>query len=512
MKGDFTRDTFDPANHFSHVLMQQGRVTLDADHNEQTAILLHYVRTLARDLIGPYAAPIEHGGFMISPANTGAGFTISPGRYYVHGMLIENDTECTYLTQPDYPVPDDDPLLHEINNSAGQAFWVYLDVWERHITFIEDDSIREAALNGPDTCTRAQVVWQIKALAVDIPAAAPVDPKAQEIFAERDKLQSALNATTDLAQKNAIQNQVNALNAELERIAPGGVAPPLPAPSCAAPLAQLKVCASSLTARLDPGKRQEDPCVTPPSSKYRGPENQLYRVEMHIGGGVGTATFKWSRENGSVTAAWVNTNGNDLVVSATRGFDAGDWVELTDDVLDLRGQPGILVRLANVDSGVLSVDPDSVPAGGNIAWSDQLVNPKVRCWNGTGPVKEMSASNPAWIDLEDGVQVQFTADGAYRSGDYWLMPARVATGDLEWPAEAALPPDGVEHHYAPLGFVMWQDKAFKYKPCRCEFEPLSSCSKLGSAAVGAALPKPGAAVLRRSTSNIAVKAKATKKS
>ena len=31
MKGDFTRDTFDPAKHFSRVLMQQGRVTLDAD-------------------------------------------------------------------------------------------------------------------------------------------------------------------------------------------------------------------------------------------------------------------------------------------------------------------------------------------------------------------------------------------------------------------------------------------------------------------------------------------------
>ena len=47
MKGDFTRDTFDASNHFTRVLMQQGRVQLDADWNEQTAILLHYLQSLA---------------------------------------------------------------------------------------------------------------------------------------------------------------------------------------------------------------------------------------------------------------------------------------------------------------------------------------------------------------------------------------------------------------------------------------------------------------------------------
>ena len=34
-RGDFTRDTFNPLKHFSRVLMQQGRVQLDADWNEQ---------------------------------------------------------------------------------------------------------------------------------------------------------------------------------------------------------------------------------------------------------------------------------------------------------------------------------------------------------------------------------------------------------------------------------------------------------------------------------------------
>ena len=37
--------------------MQQGRVQLDADWNEQADILLHYLRTLAADLIGPFGGP-----------------------------------------------------------------------------------------------------------------------------------------------------------------------------------------------------------------------------------------------------------------------------------------------------------------------------------------------------------------------------------------------------------------------------------------------------------------------
>ncbi len=57
MKGDFSRLTFDPRKNFSSVLMQQGRVQLDADWNEQGAILLHYVRTLAA---GPEAVvPVD---------------------------------------------------------------------------------------------------------------------------------------------------------------------------------------------------------------------------------------------------------------------------------------------------------------------------------------------------------------------------------------------------------------------------------------------------------------------
>jgi hypothetical protein len=65
----------------------------------------------------------------------------------------------------------------------------------------------------------------------------------------------------------------------------------------------------------------------------------------------------------------------------------------------------------------------------------------------------------AWIELEDGVQVQFPSPGgvSYTTGDYWVLPTRVATGDVEWPGPAVNPtpqkPNGVQHYYAPLAIV-----------------------------------------------------------
>ncbi|MEO8662549.1 MAG: DUF6519 domain-containing protein [Bryobacteraceae bacterium] len=443
MKGDFTRKTFDSRNHYSRVLMQQGRVTVDADPNEQTDILLHYLRTLATDIIGPYAAPAVGGGFQLS-ANADGKLMIGGGRYYVDGVLIENQDTCLYSAQPYYPAPADDVLVKEMADATGKTYWAYLDVWERHLTYLDDDSMREVALGGPDTCSRSQVVWQVKALPV-------------------------ADSTTGIT------------------------------PACTDPLSGLMPLGSGLAARVDPGYQSSDPCVLSPEAKYRGTENHLYRVEVHHGGNAAQATFKWSRENGSVAASWLGSEGQNLIVSTGRGFVAGCWVEITTEADDLLGQPGVLVQLTKVEGAALSVDPAAVLP----SWSETLVDPKVRRWDqkqigdillsaGAVPVTESSPTDPAWIDLEDGIQIQFQAAGQYVIGDYWLIPARVATGDIEWPKQNGVsqfePAEGIEHHYAPLGFVKWDGKNLRLKSCRCEFDPLSSCfSSIGSLAVGAEL-------------------------
>ncbi|HEY2190109.1 MAG TPA: DUF6519 domain-containing protein [Caldimonas sp.] len=495
MKGDFSRISFNAKNHFSRVLLQQGRVTLDADPNEEGAILLHYLRTLARDLIGPCGGPIDAMGFELSVDTTTATqpkLMIGAGRYYVDGILVENDAQYDYAHQPDLTPPADDALLQWLKTPTSDV-WLYLDVWERHISWIENDAIRESALGGPDTCTRAKVVWQVRAVA----RAALI----ANLTARRDAIDKQLADTSvvmSAEQRAALQARRTRLADDIIRLSPAAAGGPA-SDDCSAPLDSLDgLSDAQMTARLDPGQLIKDPCVLPPDALYRGVENQLYRVEVHRGSAPGaTPTFKWSRDNGSVAARWLGTEGNDLVVSSARGFAAGAWVELTDESDDLTDTPGLLVKLAKVDADRLSVDPASVPSGASIALAASAVKPKVRRWDqtetddttldgGAVPLVEAGAGNAHWLDLEDGIQVQFAAGGSYRSGDYWLIPARVATGSIEWPStpdangnplSEAQPPRGVQHHYASLGFVAFANNEFGITPCLCEIEPVNSCSR-----------------------------------
>src|SRR5689334_5183803 len=124
MKGDFSRLTFDRLKHYTGVRLQQGRVQLDADWNEQDEIGAYQRHTLAADLIGQSGAPNAGGGFAISVS--GNKIHLSPGRYYVDGILCENESNnMTLDAQPDLPgvaLP-----------TAVGSYLAYLDVWQRSI-------------------------------------------------------------------------------------------------------------------------------------------------------------------------------------------------------------------------------------------------------------------------------------------------------------------------------------------------------------------------------------------
>ena len=440
MKGDFSRDTFDKTKHFSRVLMQQGRVQLDADWNEQTAILLHYIRTLAADLIGPFAGPNGAGlGFEIKTKGNGdsvpadEGFTIGIGRYYVDGILCENFEQVTYDKQSNLPNP---PPIKDKNN-----YLVYLDVWERHVTPLEDDYIREKALGGPSTATRAEIVWQVKH------ASWP-------------------------SKWDGAESQFKTMDWWLEKVAEWQP--------------KLRGC---LNARVDGAQRSTDPCLTSPEARYRGPENQLYRVEIHAGGKAGGKagesangpTFKWSRDNGSIVTAIEAMNGLLLTVQDPRGFSAGCLVELTSDELELKGKSGALVPVVAMEGNVLTLkDVPSKPA--SLDKNDEWHPTQARRWDGLAGIVESNDQVSGWLPMENGIQIRFQKldeDGhTYRVGDYWLIPARVATGNIEWPvddntAPLPRPPHGVQHHYAPLAALTWSAETtmWEVKDLRLGFPP-----------------------------------------
>lgn len=441
MKGDFSRDSFDPAKHFSRVLQQQGRVQLDADWNEQAAILLHYMRTLAADLIGPFAGPAgENLGFAISDVQQ-QGFKIGKGRYYVDGILCENEQDTRYESQKDFPI---------LPGNLGQRgnYLVYLDVWERHITALEDDDIREKALGGPDTASRSKVVWQVK---ID-------DGEGEE-------------NSLPVADCTTVRQNWDTWIARWQPAHLG-----------------------CLRARVERPEDSDDPCLTAPDARYRGQENQLYRVEIHQGGAAEEATFKWSRDNGTVVSR-VQLSGTELVAEKPLGFEAGIWVELSNDGQNLRGQPGTLVKLLKVEGDRLTLEqavskPTGVPESED--WPtqarrwDQRQAGSLILKDGAVLFKE-GAQEADWIELENGIQIQFwpatgTGNNAnrYRTGDYWLIPARVATGNIVWPVELdskneevpiPQPPFGIRHHYAPLAIL----NANGPTDCRCQIPTLNTC-------------------------------------
>ena len=144
MKGDFTRDTFKPKKHYSGVRMQQGRVQLDADWNEQVDIAARRVESETVDVVGPYGLPWINPGFGITG---GAVPSIGAGHMYLDGFLVENDEDVLVTAQDEF-LPGYTPT-----KTAGE-YIAYLDVWQRHVPALEDSLIRELALGGHSTGTR----------------------------------------------------------------------------------------------------------------------------------------------------------------------------------------------------------------------------------------------------------------------------------------------------------------------------------------------------------------------
>ncbi|MDQ3859417.1 MAG: DUF4815 domain-containing protein [Actinomycetota bacterium] len=384
MKGDFSRFTFDAGKRYTSVRLQQGRVSLDSDWNEQAAIDEHVARLRFVDAVGNCAAPTRDGFALRA---RGSALELSPGRMYVGGLPCELDRRAS---------------LHEVSAGAivpsrDRTDLLYVDAWERHVTALQDPDLLEPALGGSDTTTRLQVAWKLVAL-------------------ENVRSTSRTNPAALLPR------------------------PPTGTMRASAP----------------------DP--------YAG-ENRLYRVEIHDGGDPGEASFKWSRDNGSVVF------GIDEIVApralaltpfprnSTHALDLGAWVEVSGDESERRGRSGTLARVEELEAAsrvaVLDRDVSERAAEGHAL---------LRRWDG----KDGSTPVPAEaVELEAGISVRFSA-GSYRSGDYWTIPARAGTPS-EWAGDEA--PHGVEHRLCPLAFVTWRKSARGWTPsirdCRRLFSPLT---------------------------------------
>jgi hypothetical protein len=427
-KGDFTRDTFDPAHDFYRVLIQQGRVQIDADWNEQIAILLGRFETLIVDVFGECGGPANHLGFKVLEGP----LRITIGRYYVGGLLCEN-REVVKLEHPS----------HNGREPAPSAYLVYLDVYERYVAAAQLPSIAETALGGLDTAGRSKIWWTVKfwPLHGDVPgedsaARAYFEDQAGTVmselarFGERRGMLRA-HASTPLGYTGA-QNQLYRVE-----IHQGGL-----------------VGADS---RPTWKWSRENASVAFAATSF---DSEKMVVDLRAGPGAAGA------------------------------FSAGDWVEITTNVDrdNDKVTPGLYqVTFADPNGSSLtlnsrperSFDPNEHPIVRR--WDQRSDGEGKDLRGGCIPLVENKPQR-----LEHGIDICFEAspDNSrpfYRGGDYWLIPARTASAAIEWPGDAgsaahnsgARPPWGVRHRYAALAGIPVHDSQLgKPHDLRIGREPL----------------------------------------
>ncbi|PTL79528.1 DUF6519 domain-containing protein [Vitiosangium sp. GDMCC 1.1324] len=501
MTSDYSRSTFNPRKHYSGVRMQQGRVQLDADWNEQVDIAAHQLRQRTKDLLGPNGAPVDEAGFALEVVE--GRLHIGAGRYYVNGVLCENEARVALDAQPDDP---GQPQPEEPG-----VYLALLDLWERTLGANEDPSIREVALGGPDTAVRTKTVWQVRTLRVDGDPDAPDrgrEDRAWKHYLSRHAHGGGLKAwrekdeATELPGNQLYRVEVHDEGERAGMPEEAHGAWPRPRVESAAddrqllrlheeepwdarlwregrPVEVLTENGRHLTRLLSVDAETKELRLAAPVPEEQGEPRRIKPI----------AGYKWSRNNGidALPVALVRREEQHVVVRlaspvGTRGVElrVGDVVEAVDERTVLRGEPAPLRRVVRIsqDRREVTLDGD-VPT--NFAATPEKTKPLLRRWDRTPATRE-PGSLPVVdgkLELEHGVHVEFTGLGGYRAGDSWLIPARTRTGTVEWPTDehgqprAQHPHEG-NHHYTLLAVVRVEaEGVVRVEDRRVLFAPLT---------------------------------------
>ncbi len=182
MGSDRARVTYDPKQQYRSVVMQQGRVTLEADWNESVQITEEGIREHSLQIIGRCGTP--DNGYQILPGGN-YNFSVGEGSMYVDGLRAFLPYTIPYSSQPDWLNYDTSPDPQDHSDDA--AYWappgapapiqvgggqgistsnttnelVYLYLREQEVSAVEDPNLAKIALGGPDTAARTRLLQHI---------------------------------------------------------------------------------------------------------------------------------------------------------------------------------------------------------------------------------------------------------------------------------------------------------------------------------------------------------------
>ncbi|HEX6086065.1 MAG TPA: DUF6519 domain-containing protein [Thermoanaerobaculia bacterium] len=437
MASDKARVTFDEARRYRSVVMQQGRVTLEADWNEQAQIDDEELRHDLRDIIGPYGTP--DNGFAIGVANNN--ITIGHGTMYVGGLRAflperADKTPYPFSPQPDWTLPD--------QAQRPPRELIYLELTEQEISAVEDKALLEPALGGPDTAQRLRIMQRVRRTATsadncvdawsDFLSTKEFDPD-QMMFTSRSRLQVGFSGQ--------------------------GLKP--------------------------------DPCDPAADPGYLGAENQLIRVA--IAAPAANATQQrvlWGYDNASFLYRVTSYDATaKTLILASRPVDdahkprSGQVIELLRGVASLGdgniaaepfGKLAVLAQDYSADDKMLTLT-DVLPNGYAPTNTMPLY---VRVWEAAIP---FTANTPVTLG-STGIEVTLTTSGitTFQVGEFWTFAVRPSTPAEVLPIRyknAPQPPEGFRRWACPLAVINWTITSGinQVSDCREHFDDLVTLSK-----------------------------------
>jgi hypothetical protein len=445
MATDIARRSFDPARHYTSVVSQQGRVSLEAEENEDRAIASDERRKEIIDIVGPAGTPDD--GYAISPAGPGD-FIVGPGTMYVGGIRVELDAPENYSDQRDWLDHDTDPDWRPVVENPPPFEHVLLVLREHDVTATEDPMLREVALGGPDGAARSRILQHV----------------------ERRTVKGATCS--------------EALREDLEHWTAEGLT--------FDPKSMELQSDSRLLVSWDGPPEPVNPCEPGQASGYLGAENQAIRIKIVAVDEKGALSVLWGWDNASFLYRATTDGGATPTLTLDRApVDAyhqprtGQAVEVLRAAADLDATDGVVegwVAALDGQFGLLSApyNPDQMTVQFPAALPTQYTDPKdtsqlfLRVWEGllTGIELGARVSIPG-----TGISLTFsTASQAIHIGDFWTLGLRPLTPEVVLPdvlLRQAQPPDGPRQWACPLAVIGWSTGTVRVvDDCRWHFPPL----------------------------------------
>jgi hypothetical protein len=443
---DIARISFDPTRQYRSVVLQQGRVTLEADGNEASRIASEALRLETIDLVGPAATPDD--GYKLGLDQSGNVAVLS-GTMYLGGWRLVLDSPVELDNQPDW-------LDMPPKQVFGGPALVTLLATEQSVCAVEDEPLREVALGGPDSAARTRLMQHFLRLPV---RGTTCDSAAKEV--------DALLADDGVTLDPKTFQLLSSARLQVGFVPPAG--PP-------------------------------DPCDPPAQGGYLGADNQMVRVTViDFNPQNRTGTLLWGWNNASFFYRGAPSGPHALTLSpipvdAEHSPQQNQAIEVLltqadlgdgNEIASLSGEVAVLTQAYDPDTDLVAL-----PVGFTLPSTNRPLF--VHLWQATVP---FTSGTPVALDTVSGLSVTITMTALpthIAAKPIWYFAVRPSTPTLVYPQrylQAPQPPEGPRQWLCDLAVANIADGFRLLDDCRHHVGPMScSCCgvTMGPAEVAAA--------------------------